>query len=144
MASTSGQSGKPFDMAIEAGKVREFARATRSHNPDYQRPTGPAPVTFLMSSEFWTGPDNAPWGDSPPSFERLLHGEQEFVFPGAPPQVGDQLTGVVRIDKIYTKEGGRGGTMTFIETVTEYRRQGTAAIVAEVRSTLIQTSKPAT
>lgn len=142
MAGPQG-TGKPYQMMIETGKVREFARATKSSHPDYQAPSATAPVTFLMASEFWTRPENAPWGDNPPSFERLLHGEQEFIFPGVPPRVGDQLSGVMRVDKVYTKEGGRGGTMTFIETVTEYRRPDSDDLVAEVRATLIETSKPA-
>lgn len=143
MSLTSGQSGEPFDLVIEAGKVREFARATRSSNPAYRATAGAAPVTFLMSSELWTGPENAPWGDSPPSYERLLHGEQEFTFFGTPPRIGDHLTGITRVGKLYTKEGSRGGTMSFIETVTEYRRQGTDYVIAEVRSTLIVTGKAA-
>ena len=31
----SGQTGEPFDMVVERGKVREFARATKSQNPEY-------------------------------------------------------------------------------------------------------------
>ena len=40
----------------------------------------------------------------------------------------------------YTKEGRRGGTMRFVEVVTEYRDRRT--VVAEARKTLIETARP--
>jgi hypothetical protein len=74
------------------------------------------------------------------NWERILHGEQEFVFPGPPPAAGTELTAEARIDRVFEKEGKRGGTMTFVEVVTEYR-DGSGAIVAESRSTVIETGK---
>ena len=38
------------------------------------------------------------------------------------------------------KEGKRGGTMTFVEVLTEYR-DSSGAVVAESRSTVIETSQ---
>ena len=70
----------------------------------------------------------------------MLHAEQEFIFHGPPPAAGTQLTAVGRIDKRYTKEGKRGGTMTFTEEVWEYQDQS-GELVAEVRSTTVETSK---
>ena len=43
-----------FEIDVERGKVREFARATLSRNPAYldgRRPVSPA--TFLMTTAFW-------------------------------------------------------------------------------------------
>lgn len=136
--------GKPFDFWVETGKVREFARATGTKDPAYAQERPVAPPTFLMAADLWQTAENAPWGDSPPDFRRLLHGEQEFVFHGPPPRAGDHLVGQVRIDRRYAKEGKRGGTMTFTETVTEYRAADTGELVAEVRATLIETSRAAT
>jgi MaoC dehydratase-like protein len=136
--------GRPFDLWVETGKVREFARATGTKDPAYSQPQPVSPPTFLMAASLWQGPDNAPWGDSPPDFRRLLHGEQEFVFHGPPPRAGDHLVGEVRIDKRYSKPGRRGGMMAFTETVTEYRNADSNELVAEVRATLIETSKAAT
>ena len=136
----AGAPGKPFTMEVELGKLREFARATKSSNPAYladDRPVSPA--TFLMTSTFWQSPESRA-GGGPRSYERVLHGEQEFVFHGEPPRAGTVLTGQSRIDRTYEKEGRRGGTMTFTETVTEYRdEQG--RLVAETRSTVIETSR---
>ena len=43
------------------------------------------------------------------------------VFPGPPPAAGAELTAQTRVAEIYEKEGKRGGTMTFVVTVTEFR-----------------------
>jgi hypothetical protein len=132
--------GAPFTMDVEVGKVREFARATKSSNPDQlagEHPT--SPPTFLISAAFWTEPENAP---EVPELDvaRLLHGGQEFTFHGPPPKAGTRLVGTARLDKTYTKEGRRGGAMTFIETVTEFRDEA-GAMVAESRTILITTGK---
>ena len=141
--SIEGNSGKPFRMVVEEGKIREFARAVKSSNPAYvaegQSPAT-SPVTFLASSSFWQGPDSSPFGGVSLNWERILHGEQEFTFPGAPPAAGTELTAQARIDRVFEKEGKRGGTMTFVEVVTEYR-DSSGAVVAESRSTVIETSQ---
>jgi hypothetical protein len=129
-------------VVVEEGKVREFARAVKSSNPAYlaSGPQATSPATFLASSSFWQGRENSPWGDTNLNWQRILHGEQEFVFPGPPPAAGTELSAEVRIDRVFEKEGKRGGTMTFVELVTEYR-DGSGAVVAEARSTIIETSR---
>lgn len=142
--SLEGKSGKPFRMVVEEGKVREFARAVKSANPAYldDRQQETSPATFLVSSVFWQGPDSSPLADVSLNWERILHGEEEFVFPGPPPPPGTVLTGQARIGRVFEKEGKRGGTMTFVELVTEYR-DSSGAVVAESRSTIIETSQAA-
>lgn len=128
-------------MAVERGKVREFARAVRSRDPAHLEGEEPlAPPTFLMTASFWHGPESAPPGLSI-DLARALHGEQEFVFHGEPPRAGTVLTGRARIDRRYEKEGRRGGTMTFTEIVTEFR-DGDGRLRAEARSTVIETARP--
>jgi hypothetical protein len=140
-ASTGGREGAPFTMVVERGKVREFARATKSDNPDYLDGDHPlSPVTFLVTSGFWQDKSNSPMGDGPRNFERILHGEQEFVFFGEPPRAGDVLTGVSRIDREYEKAGRRGGAMKFTEMVTEFRDPN-GKLVAESRTTAIETGQ---
>jgi hypothetical protein len=138
------EGGLPFDLWVETGKVREFAVATGSRDPAYAEAQPVSPPTFLMTANFWMTSENGPWGDSPPNFERLLHGEQEFVFHAPPPRAGTHLVGTMRIDRRYTKEGKKGGTMSFVETVTEYTEAGSSEVLVEVRATLIETSKAAT
>lgn len=136
-----GRTGQPFDFPIESGKVREFTRAIGTRDPAYA--TGAVtPPTFLMAADHWQSRANSPWGDHPRNLARTLHAEQEFIFHGPPPPTGVQLRGQARIDRRYTKEGKRGGTMTFTEIVTEYRDLDDR-LVAEVRATLVETSKAA-
>jgi len=138
-----GQVGAPFILPIEAGKVREFARATKSRNPAYRGDDAVSPATFLQVAAFWMEPDSNPWRGMKRDFQRILHGEQEFVFHGEPPRAGAVLTCQSRIDRTYEKEGKRGGTMSFIDTVTEFR-DPSGRLVAESRSTTIETSRAVT
>jgi hypothetical protein len=140
--SLEGKRGKPFRVVVEEGKVREFARAVKSSNPAYlaEGPQPTSPATFLASSAFWQTAENSPWGSVKLNWQRILHGEQEFVFPGPPPAAGTELTAEARIERVFEKEGKRGGTMTFVELVTEYR-DSSGAVAAEARSTIIETSQ---
>lgn len=140
-ASAAGQRGEPFLMCVEAGKVREFARAIKAAAPQYSADVPVSPPTFLMSAAHWVDEANAAWGGEPPTFERLLHGEQEFEFNGPPPRAGDRLIGQVRIERVHQKQGRRG-LMTFIETVTDFRHEGTGERAATTRATLIEIGTP--
>ncbi len=140
-SSIEGRTGEPFTMVVELGKIREFARATKSRNPEYLESENPvSPVTFLQTAAFWQSRANSPYGGAPANFERLLHGEQEFVFHGEPPRAGSVLTGQSRIERVYQKEGRRGGLMTFTEAVTEFRDEA-GRLVAESKTTGIVTER---
>jgi hypothetical protein len=141
--SLEGRHGVPFEMVIELGKVREMARATRSDDPDHLEGRY-IPPTFLMSAALWTDPENSPWTDAAVDLRRLLHGEQEFVFFGPPPPVGTRLMASSRIERIYEKQGKRGGAMQFGLAVTEFRDAATDEVVAESRVTLIETGQVVT
>jgi acyl dehydratase len=134
-----------YTFPIERGKVREFARATMTSNPDYL--DDPVPViepTWLIASGFWAPADLPnPVASLNINLARLLHGGQEFVFFGPPPKAGDVISTESWIDSVYEKEGKRGGTMRFAEMVTEYKDQN-GKVVAESRTTMIETGKPAT
>jgi N-terminal half of MaoC dehydratase len=134
--------GVPFTVPVELGKIREFARATKSRNPDYDGPGALTPPTFLMTAVFWSTPGSDPIMHMARDRTRVLHGEQEFTFHGEPPRVGDTLIATRRIDRIYEKAGRRGGTMRFMDLVTEFRDPD-GRLVAEAKSTTIETSKPA-
>jgi hypothetical protein len=137
-----GEKGDPFDLTVERGKIREFARATKSENPEYLNDTAPvAEPTFLVTSAFWSPPGAMRWGSLKLDMRRVLDGGREFVFHGPPPKAGTKLTAQTRVDDIYEKEGKRGGTMTFVQTVQEFRDEA-GNLVAEMRSTAIETGKP--
>jgi hypothetical protein len=141
--SAIGATDGPFEMVVERGKVREFARACMSQHPDYLDDPNPViPPTFLTTVAFWSPPGQSVFSKVKMDLRRLLHGGQEYRFHGPPPRAGTKLTVQTRVEDIYEKEGKRGGTMTFVVTVTEFRdEQGT--LVAEARSTAIETGKPA-
>jgi hypothetical protein len=139
-----GLRDEPVTMPIERGKIREFARACQSTNPAYVDDPGPvAPPTFLTTVNFWSSGATSPLAQLDIDLRRLLHGGQEYVFHGPPPRAGTELTFQTRVDNIYEKEGRRGGTMTFVETVTEFR-DGAGKLVAEARSTAIETGQAPT
>ena len=136
-----GLTDEPSEIPIERGKVREFARACMTTNPDYAEDKTPSvPPTFLTTTNFWMSAGTSPLTQLDIDLRRLLHGGQEYVFHGPPPRAGTELTFQTRVDKIYEKEGKRGGTMSFIETVTEFR-DAAGKLVAEARSTAIETGK---
>lgn len=132
---------EPFTMVVEVGKVREFARAANSTNPEYLDQWTPfSPPTFLAAASFWMAPENSPTLRANLNLERVLNGGQEFVFHGPPPRAGTRLTGTGRVAEMYEKTGRRGGVMTFLVVVYDYVDDD-GVPVAEVRSTIIETAQ---
>lgn len=132
---------EPFEMLIEVGKIREFARAVKSSDPAYLSGWNPVITpTFLVSASFWLEERNSPTLQAGLSMERVLNGAQEFIFHGPPPRAGTRLLVQGRVDKVYEKQGRRGGAMSFMEVVYEFRNEEDV-LVAEQRSTVIETSK---
>jgi acyl dehydratase len=140
MIDLEGRRGRPFRMAVEEGKCREFARATtpRSRTPviDSDR----APITFLASVRLWIAPEDSAWYGIERDYRRVLHGEQEFVLADGPIRIGTELTVVERIDRVYEKDGSRG-RMAFTETVTDFAEGDRP--VASLRATTITVPAPA-
>jgi hypothetical protein len=137
-----GVTGSVFEMDIERGKVREFARATFSVNPSYLE--GPNPIsepTFLTTAMFWHDQSSDPWPAVAMDQRRGLHAEQEFVFFGPPPRAGTRLSGQARIEQIYEKQGRRGGLMTFVVMVTDFHDEH-GQLVARATLTGVETERP--
>jgi hypothetical protein len=128
---------------VERGKVREFATAILDDNPLYlDEEAPPAPPTFTMTQQLWPSTFDEPPADLGINFALVVHGEQEFEYL-EPVRAGDVLTGETRVADVYTKEGKRGGTLTFLVLETRFSNQhGKEAVVA--RATLIETSRPTT
>jgi hypothetical protein len=144
MASSDGEEADTVTMVVERGKIREFARATKSKNPAYlsdERPV--APTTFLVTAAFWGDASTHEPGEGFAGYQRLLHGAQEYIFFGEPPRAGTVLHVRSRPGTTYEKTGRRGGVMKFTESITEYR-DDTGRVVAEARGTIIETSQAPT
>jgi hypothetical protein len=136
-----GRTGPKFDMVVERGKIREFARATGSDRPEYlDDPEPVSPATFLTTVAFWQPPEaNDLYRQLDIDLRRLLHGEQEFVFWHEPPRAGTTLHCQTVVEEIYEKEGRRGGVMTFVVMRTDFTDDD-GEVVAQSRSTAIETA----
>ncbi|MBJ8344715.1 MaoC family dehydratase N-terminal domain-containing protein [Antrihabitans sp. YC2-6] len=143
-AAAVGTVGSPFVVDLERGKIREFAHATQSANPDYWEGEKPiVPATFLTTQMFWqewAGPEANPWESVELDQQRGMHAEQDFVFFGPPPRAGDRLIATSRIERIYEKAGARGGTLTLAEMITEFRDVH-GRLVAEAWLTGVETDR---
>jgi acyl dehydratase len=98
-----------------------FAIASAHWDPDYflrgvRRIPAPKPRPAAASG----GAPGGGGGGGGGNLTRVLHGEQRFVY-HKPMQPGMRLTVTVRPGKRWEKEGKRGGTMQFSETITELR-----------------------
>jgi hydroxyacyl-ACP dehydratase HTD2-like protein with hotdog domain len=130
-----------YQMPIEAGKIAEFARATQSSNSAYLGADPISPATFLTTSQFWASPDQSKLRKLGFDLKRVLHAEEEYVFPAGPVRAGQTLTVTSRLEKTFEKLGRRGGVMRFGVVVNEFRDQADR-LVAEQRTTIVETSKP--
>ncbi|MFG2040592.1 MaoC family dehydratase N-terminal domain-containing protein [Dactylosporangium sp. NPDC048998] len=136
--SAAGVAGEPFTLDVERGKIREFARATRSANPAYLEAEDPVvPPTFLTTAFFWQSGASDPWEAVAMDQHKGLHAEQEYVFHGPPPRAGTRLTGRSRIESVTRKEG-RSGPLAFAVMVTEFHDE-TGRLVATARLTGVET-----
>jgi len=138
------------DLAVEAGKVEEFARATHNTDPAHRDAEVavehgfddvPAPPTFLMTAMFprYTPEDGA--GDDDMVFnlgfdlQRVLHGEQVFEYE-RPITVDDELHGETELTDVYQREGDQG-TMTFAIQETEFTNND-GDVIAREEVTIIE------
>jgi acyl dehydratase len=139
-----GLQGPEYQMDIERGKVRDFARAMNAPLPEFVDGRHPLiPATFLITAAYgWGYSLERPRGTA---FEQIdhdlsvpLHAEESFTFHGALPRAGDRLLCRASLEKVWRKQGDRGGDLTFLTMLTEFRNQN-GNLVAEERSTTVTT-----
>ena len=145
-----GVSGPWFDVPLERGKVREFARAIKTELPEYLDEVRPfIPPTFLVTAgRFWgyTFDDPRDTALAQVEIDRsiLLHAEEEYEFFGPPPRVGTLLRARTKVADVHEKEGRRGGKLIFVMSETEFQDE-TGRQVAVSRTTVVKTeSAPVT
>lgn len=127
-------------MLIEQGKIAEFARATMADHSDFRGPKAVVPPTFLTTSGFfWQTDESKAVAAHGLDRARTLHAQQEYIFHGEPPHAGQKLAAQARIADRYEKVGKRGGRLTFVVMVTEFRDED-GNLVAEQRSTAVETA----
>lgn len=149
---------------VEAGHIMMFARAIGDANPVYADPDDPAtvaaggiiaPPTFVQASaqydEDWPLRPRIgePWfgsGRTASGVERTgggggsgLHAEQHFTYHRAV-RAGDVLSATTREGETWQKHSERAGTLTFRESITEYRDES-GELVVSARSVGVKTEK---
>ncbi len=154
---------------VESGHIMMFARAVADVNPVYYDEeaakaaglTGiPAPPTFVQSSaqfdpEYFLRPKvGQPWFGSGRNATSLppkqgggggggggggLHAEQHYEY-HRPLVAGDVLTATTKEGKTWEKEGRRGGSLSFSESIIEYRNQD-GELVVTARGVGVRTGK---
>jgi hypothetical protein len=138
-----GHVAAPFDLWVERGKVAEFARAIGATDPAHFEAEGAiAPATFLWTMAFWM--ENVPgadgWAAAQMNPARGLHAEQTYEFFGPPPRAGDRLTARSRIERIHEKASRKGGTLTFVDLVTDFH-DADGRLVARAKLTGVETGE---
>jgi acyl dehydratase len=149
---------------IEAGHIMAFARAIGDFSVVYHDDAAAqrtevggiiAPPTFVQASAqydedyplrprpgvTWFGSGREPTGAQPGGSGggTGLHAEQHYEY-HRPIRAGEVLTLTVRPGATWEKEGRRGGTLHFQESITEYRgADGELVVVA--RAVGVRTSK---
>ena len=142
---------------IEAGHIMLFARSIGDVNPAYYSEDAIAPPTFVQASaqftdgyvlrpvigEAWFGSGKEPTGVQRESGGggggTGLHAGQYYEY-HRPLKAGDVLRSVDKPGEKWSKEGGRGGTLNFTESITEYYNQD-GELVVTARSVGVQTSQ---
>ncbi len=155
---------------VEGSHIMMFARSIADPNPVYYdedaaKAAGldgvPAPPTFVQASaqfdpDYFLRPKvGQPWFGSgknatslPPKEEGSgggggggggLHAEQHYEY-HRPLIAGEVLTAEVKEGKSWSKEGRRGGTLQFSESITEYRGKD-GELVVTARGVGVRTGK---
>jgi acyl dehydratase len=141
-----------------------FARAVGDPNPVYYEESAGAtgtggviaPPTFVVAAaqfdpdnplrpkpgEAWLGSGREPSGTAGASAEQGgtgLHAEQHFTY-HRPIRPGDVLTAQARAGERWEKQGRRGGTLRFSETIVDYRDQD-GRLVVTARTVGVRTER---
>jgi acyl dehydratase len=138
-----------FDLPVERGKVREFALAVGEDNPVFFDPEEArrqglpdviAPPTFTMT-QIWQIPraERERRLGANLSYERVLHGEQEFFYRRLP-VAGEVLNATMRIASDVTKPGRRGN-MRFVTYESKFTDTGGDEVLT-AHYTLIEIEPP--
>jgi hypothetical protein len=127
-----------WEFAVEAGKVREFARAVHDDGAGGEALVAPPTFPIVLSADFV---ERLIVDELKLDRRRVVHGEQEYEYL-RPLRAGDRLACRARVVEDFVKEGKRGGRMRFIVCETEMRDAATGELVVRERSTAIETAAP--
>jgi acyl dehydratase len=126
-----------FNVAVEAGRLRFYAKATGQTDPIYTdevaaraagHPALPVPLSFLFCLEMESPNPAAIRELLGIDYRRVLHGEQSFTYHSMA-YTGDTLRFEQRIDDIYDR---KAGSLEFVVRLTRVSNQRGEA-VADLR-----------
>jgi len=123
-----------WEFEVEAGKVREFARAVHDDSGGDDPRIAPPTFPVVVSADFVARlvSDILALDRS-----RTVHGEQEYEY-FEPIRAGDRLLCRARLVSDVVKEGRRGGAMRVLKTETQYRSAASGKLVCREVSTTIE------
>ena len=124
-----------WEYLVEAGKLREFARAVGDTSWRDGSPTAPPTFTVVCSADFI---EKLVTEILPVDRSRTVHGSQSYEYL-APIRAGDRLRGEARLLSDELKTGRRGGAMRVIRIGIEYRNTDTGEPVCREVMTSIET-----
>ncbi|MER8785613.1 MaoC family dehydratase N-terminal domain-containing protein [Mesorhizobium sp. M1006] len=140
-----GVRGPAFEVPIERGAIRQFARSLYSSHPAWMEARDAVvPPTFLVMAGYH-------WGyilERPPAGSALAaidargttDGEQSFEFFGPPPRAGDSLVASTEVVDHFFKHG-RSGKLEFFVVKTDFRDASDGRLVARWMPTSIRTDR---
>jgi acyl dehydratase len=137
-----GHTMPPFEVLVEKGRLRFFAKATGQTDPIYTdeaaaqaagHPGLPVPPTFFFCLEMESPDPAAIRNLLGLDYRRVLHGEQSFTYHRMA-YAGDVLTYEQRIEDIYDK---KGGALEFVVRKTRVTNQRGEHVV-DLRSITVQ------
>ncbi len=146
LAAQAGLEGPPYEVDIERGKIREFARAMAAPLPEFmQDRRAVVPATFFVSVPYsWGYSLERPRGTVFQTIEHdlsvSLHAQESFRFFGPPPRAGDRLIAYPKLESVTEKHGKAGGKLTFLTMLTDYRNEAGKTRV-EQRSVSVTTGE---
>ena len=122
-----GLQGPTYEVDIERGRIRQFAKSIYAFDPAYHDdPRAVVPPTFLIMSGYHYGyilaraPKESVFGRIDEDFRTCADGGEEFVFHGPPPRAGDRLIASTSMHDFKERQGRRGGRLRIYVTRTKF------------------------
>lgn len=122
-----GMQGPTYDVDIERGRIRQFAKSVYAFGPAYHEDPNPVvPPTFLIMSGYFYGyilaraPKDSAFGRIDEDFRTCADGGGEFVFHGPLPRAGDRLLASTEMHDFKERQGRRGGRLRIYVTRTRF------------------------
>ena len=126
-ASIIGMQGPEYEVEIERGRIRQFAKSIYCTHPAYHEGRNAVvPPTFLIMSGYHYGyilaraPKDSAFGQLDEDFRTCADGGEEFVFHGPPPRAGDVLNASTIMHDFKEREGRRGGRLRIYVTKNSF------------------------